>query len=119
MEFQYNPFHTRFCYEAITLLAKIVYSQMSSYNSLALLIIFTVAIAFLGADGKLKPNYYSEKCPQALSIVEAGVVAAIKNETRVGASLLRLHFHDCFVNVSSDFDLHFMCKLDMYLLGLS
>ncbi|KAK6233448.1 hypothetical protein QUC31_005854 [Theobroma cacao] len=28
----------------------------------------------------------------------AAVAAAIKNETRVGASLLRLHFHDCFVN---------------------
>ncbi|KAH7537644.1 hypothetical protein FEM48_Zijuj03G0114700 [Ziziphus jujuba var. spinosa] len=27
-----------------------------------------------------------------------GVIAAIKKETRIGASLLRLHFHDCFVN---------------------
>ncbi|KAE8717839.1 Cationic peroxidase 1 [Hibiscus syriacus] len=43
------------------------------------------------------PCYYSSTCPQAI-IVEAEVAAAIKNETRVGASLLRLHFHDCFVN---------------------
>ncbi|PON83219.1 Peroxidase [Trema orientale] len=71
---------------------------MGSYSSLYLLTILTVATAFLGADGKLDPNYYCQKCPQALSIVEAGVIAAIKNETRVGASLLRLHFHDCFVN---------------------
>lgn len=32
------------------------------------------------------------------SIVKQGVAKAIKNEARVGASLLRLHFHDCFVN---------------------
>lgn len=56
--------------------------------------------AFLGTPGNLSPNYYSRKCPQGLSISKAGVVAAIKNETRAGASLLRLHFHDCFVNVS-------------------
>ncbi|KAI7740954.1 hypothetical protein M8C21_016674 [Ambrosia artemisiifolia] len=31
-------------------------------------------------------------------IVKYGVWAAIKNDTRVAASLLRLHFHDCFVN---------------------
>lgn len=82
---------------------------MGSYNSLDLLTLFIVATAFVGANGKLHSKYYCKKCPQALSIVEAGVAAAIKNETRAGASLLRLHFHDCFVNVSSDFDLHFFC----------
>lgn len=54
----------------------------------------------LKAYGKLSPNFYSSTCPNALSIVEKGVKAAIKNEARVGASILRLHFHDCFVNVS-------------------
>ncbi|XP_062092415.1 peroxidase P7-like [Humulus lupulus] len=71
---------------------------MGSFNSLDLLIIMIVATAFFGADGKLTPKHYSKTCPQALSIVEAEVAAAIENETRVGASLLRLHFHDCFVN---------------------
>ncbi|KMT18878.1 hypothetical protein BVRB_2g029810 [Beta vulgaris subsp. vulgaris] len=52
----------------------------------------------LKAYGKLSPNFYSSTCPNALSIVEKGVKAAIKNEARVGASILRLHFHDCFVN---------------------
>jgi peroxidase len=37
-------------------------------------------------------------CPTALSIVKAAVNKAVNNEKRMGASLLRLHFHDCFVN---------------------
>ncbi|EXB25871.1 Cationic peroxidase 1 [Morus notabilis] len=72
---------------------------MGSCSLLHLLPIFFFAVnAFLGTRGNLSPNYYSRKCPQALSISKAGVVAAITNETRAGASLLRLHFHDCFVN---------------------
>ncbi|KAJ6409651.1 hypothetical protein OIU84_009199 [Salix udensis] len=31
-------------------------------------------------------------------IVQNGVWAAFKTDTRIAASLLRLHFHDCFVN---------------------
>ncbi|KAE8662535.1 Peroxidase 52 [Hibiscus syriacus] len=58
---------------------------------------FTAVCSFQ-AKGQLSPGYYSSTCPQALPIVKAGVTAAIKNETRIGASLLRLHFHDCFVN---------------------
>ncbi|XWS08323.1 hypothetical protein CRYUN_Cryun41cG0069600 [Craigia yunnanensis] len=61
-------------------------------------LILIAAVASFQTNGQLSPNYYSSTCPQALSIVKAGVAVAIKNETRVGASLLRLHFHDCFVN---------------------
>ncbi|GLJ14579.1 hypothetical protein SUGI_0236100 [Cryptomeria japonica] len=37
-------------------------------------------------------------CLNVSSIVQAVVKQAIANESRMGASLLRLHFHDCFVN---------------------
>ncbi|OAY46366.1 peroxidase P7 [Manihot esculenta] len=69
---------------------------MASYN--LLLFFLVAACAFAVANGKLSPDYYSSMCPKASSIVQKGVVAAIKKETRMGASLLRLHFHDCFVN---------------------
>ncbi|CAN1278395.1 Peroxidase 10 [Linum perenne] len=35
-------------------------------------------------------------------IVRYGVWSAVNNESRIAASLLRLHFHDCFVNVTND-----------------
>lgn len=63
---------------------------------LSLVAACTSAVAY----GNLSVNYYSSTCPKALSIIHAGATAAIKKEPRMGASLLRLHFHDCFVNVS-------------------
>lgn len=48
--------------------------------------------------GQLDPKFYDKSCPEALSIVNSTVVEAISKERRMGASLLRLHFHDCFVN---------------------
>ncbi|XP_057971095.1 cationic peroxidase 1-like [Malania oleifera] len=42
-------------------------------------------------------NFYNTTCPNALSIIRSAVNTAIQNEARMGASLLRLHFHDCFV----------------------
>ncbi|KAL2337618.1 hypothetical protein Fmac_012064 [Flemingia macrophylla] len=46
----------------------------------------------------LTPNYYDYSCPKALSTIKSVVEAAVQKEYRMGASLLRLHFHDCFVN---------------------
>ncbi|XP_058075522.1 peroxidase 4-like [Magnolia sinica] len=58
----------------------------------------TVVLCARSIAADLSPNYYSSTCPKALDTVQAAVVAAVKKETRMGASLLRLHFHDCFVN---------------------
>ncbi|KAM1099304.1 hypothetical protein TB2_005799 [Malus domestica] len=50
------------------------------------------------SSAQLSSNYYSTTCPRTLSIVRNAVVNAVVKEHRMGASLLRLHFHDCFVN---------------------
>ncbi|KAF0913441.1 hypothetical protein E2562_022222 [Oryza meyeriana var. granulata] len=50
------------------------------------------------ANGQLTDDYYDYCCPQVYRIVRSRVAAAMKAEMRMGASLLRLHFHDCFVN---------------------
>ncbi|XP_057825579.1 peroxidase 4 [Cryptomeria japonica] len=50
------------------------------------------------ANAQLSSTFYDTTCPKALSTVKAAVKAAVANEKRMGASLLRLHFHDCFVN---------------------
>ena len=50
---------------------------------------------------QLSPNFYSRSCPNLGKIVRAAMVSAVQKEKRMGASILRLFFHDCFVNVSS------------------
>ncbi|GAY40551.1 hypothetical protein CUMW_052820 [Citrus unshiu] len=66
----------------------------TSYYLVLLLLI--AASASLPANCNLSKHHYRSSCPEALSIVQAGVKAAVKNETRTAASLLRLHFYDCF-----------------------
>ncbi|KAI9165889.1 hypothetical protein LWI28_022368 [Acer negundo] len=47
--------------------------------------------------GKLYPQFYDHSCPKAQQIVKSVLAKAVAKETRMAASLLRLHFHDCFV----------------------
>ncbi|KAM1553063.1 hypothetical protein PS1_005832 [Malus domestica] len=59
---------------------------------------FVLLFLFRISSAQLSSNYYSTTCPRTLSIVRNAVVNAVVKEHRMGASLLRLHFHDCFVN---------------------
>ncbi|KAJ6708416.1 hypothetical protein OIU85_028658 [Salix viminalis] len=52
------------------------------------------------ASAQLSTNFYGTSCPNVLSVIKSAVGSAVSNEARMGASLLRLHFHDCFVNAS-------------------
>ncbi|EFJ36102.1 hypothetical protein SELMODRAFT_230146 [Selaginella moellendorffii] len=45
----------------------------------------------------LSPTFYAYSCPNLLSIVRGVLSRAVEREPRMAASLLRLHFHDCFV----------------------
>lgn len=47
----------------------------------------------------LYPQFYDRSCPRAHEIVKTVVAKAVAKEPRMAASLLRLHFHDCFVKV--------------------
>ncbi|KAH0471165.1 hypothetical protein IEQ34_000888 [Dendrobium chrysotoxum] len=61
-----------------------------------LLMALLLALAAV-ASAQLSPTFYATSCPNALSTIKAAVQSAVANEKRMGASLLRLHFHDCFV----------------------
>ncbi|BAT81058.1 hypothetical protein VIGAN_03071300 [Vigna angularis var. angularis] len=71
-------------------------APMASFYFLLLLLVGATTITASGTD--LCTDFYSCTCPNLLTIVKKGVAQAIKKEPRMGASLLRLHFHDCFVN---------------------
>ena len=51
------------------------------------------------SSAQLTPDFYSKSCPKVSKTVRSVVRSAVSKEKRMGASLLRLHFHDCF-NVS-------------------
>ncbi|MCQ6463455.1 hypothetical protein NPN16_24090, partial [Vibrio parahaemolyticus] len=46
---------------------------------------------------QLSTSYYADSCPSVEEVVHATVASAIQAERRMGASLIRLFFHDCFV----------------------
>ncbi|KAL8171344.1 hypothetical protein V2J09_023148 [Rumex salicifolius] len=46
-------------------------------------------------SAQLSSTFYKNSSPKALSTVKS----VVANEPRMGASLLRLHFHDCFVDM--------------------
>lgn len=50
------------------------------------------------SSAQLSTNFYSKTCPKLSTTVKKVVKSAVSKEKRIGASLLRLHFHDCFVN---------------------
>ncbi|KAJ7968143.1 Peroxidase [Quillaja saponaria] len=60
---------------------------------LALFLSFLIGFS----QGKLKLGFYSETCPAAESIIRSTVRNAVFADPNMAAVLLRLHFHDCFV----------------------
>ncbi|KAH0983061.1 hypothetical protein GBA52_010238 [Prunus armeniaca] len=58
-------------------------------------------IPFFGccANAQLSPNFYARTCPSLPTIVRNAMSQAVAREARMAASILRLFFHDCFVNV--------------------
>ncbi|KAK1326128.1 Peroxidase 5 [Acorus calamus] len=63
-------------------------------------LIASVLILFMSnvpCHAQLSPTFYDSTCPNALSTIRAAVWKAVWAERRMAASLIRLHFHDCFV----------------------
>jgi hypothetical protein len=82
-----------------------------------LCVVALVAVSSIGAAEatKLTPFFYDKSCPQLFSIVKAEVQEAVAKEKRMAASLVRLHFHDCFVQVRLDSPLQ-LYRLELHYL---
>ncbi|KAL4611894.1 hypothetical protein ACB092_08G158900 [Castanea dentata] len=70
--------------------------KSDSFYGYSLFLVFFML--FLAARSQLITDFYRTSCPNLMAIVRKEVQNAIKIEMRMAASLLRLHFHDCFVN---------------------
>lgn len=71
---------------------------MASFPASSSLTIFVLFLVVGSTSAQLSTNFYYHSCPDLFSVVKSTVQSAISKEARMGASLLRLFFHDCFVN---------------------
>ncbi|XVF45733.1 hypothetical protein PTKIN_Ptkin02bG0230200 [Pterospermum kingtungense] len=62
------------------------------------LLVLVLSVSLIGiSQGQLKVGFYSDTCPDAESIVSGVVRDAAQSNSNIPPVLLRLHFHDCFV----------------------
>ncbi|KAI0531193.1 hypothetical protein KFK09_000746 [Dendrobium nobile] len=69
-------------------------SSSLRYSAIALFLLLSLS----SSSAQLTTNFYGSSCPNVFSTIRSVVQSAIASERRMGASLLRLFFHDCFVN---------------------
>ncbi|XP_028807668.1 peroxidase P7-like [Neltuma alba] len=71
---------------------------MASLSHFFLLALSVLSLLASSSNAQLSPNFYSRSCPNLQTIVRNTMRQALAREARLGASILRLFFHDCFVN---------------------
>ncbi|BAT81390.1 hypothetical protein LR48_Vigan07g088600 [Vigna angularis] len=75
-----------------------LFSSSSSSSTTTFAIALFTLFLIGSCSAQLSENFYAKKCPKLSSAVKSVVLSAVAKEPRMGASLLRLFFHDCFVN---------------------
>ncbi|KAF5208182.1 Protease do-like 1 protein [Thalictrum thalictroides] len=65
---------------------------------LVVVIFFITTISTPVLAQRLSVGFYAKTCPSVFDTVRSATRSAINREARMGASLIRLFFHDCFVN---------------------
>ncbi|KAI3666905.1 hypothetical protein L6452_41946 [Arctium lappa] len=95
---QHNSFSFSCSLFIILVIVELMARSSSFYSYVVLSYIFCLWVLIGMTSGQLSANFYTTSCPNFNSIISNAVSSAVSNEARMGASLLRLHFHDCFVN---------------------
>ncbi|XP_062006609.1 peroxidase 17-like [Rosa rugosa] len=72
--------------------------KKNTMSPLLLPLLLLLVHIITGAAVQLCPDYYSETCPEAETIVRGVMKKAYDREPRSLASVMRFQFHDCFVN---------------------
>ncbi|KAL6216897.1 hypothetical protein ACLB2K_010115 [Fragaria x ananassa] len=71
------------------------FSYNANVASVALLLL--LALMSTTSSAHLSSTFYNKACPNALATIRKSIRTAVSAERRMAASLVRLHFHDCFV----------------------
>ncbi|TKW24485.1 hypothetical protein SEVIR_3G053500v4 [Setaria viridis] len=69
----------------------------SACQALLLMALAAAALMMSTASGTLQYDFYSSSCPKAEEAVRNATVKIISNNPTMGAAIVRLFFHDCFV----------------------
>lgn len=59
------------------------------------------SLDILGKDHPLTLDYYKSTCPTVFDVIKKEMECIVKEDPRNAAIVIRLHFHDCFVQVST------------------
>lgn len=64
-----------------------------------IMMVVVMIVAMLRQCNGLYMNYYMMSCPMAEFIVKNSVNSALRSDPTLAAGLIRMHFHDCFIQV--------------------
>ncbi|KAG2538889.1 hypothetical protein PVAP13_9NG373500 [Panicum virgatum] len=72
-------------------------SPRSATAAAMMAVVVAATLCLHGATAQQCEDYYASTCPDAYDIVKQVLIQAQESDVRIYASLIRLHFHDCFV----------------------
>ncbi|XP_068638386.1 peroxidase N1-like [Aristolochia californica] len=72
-------------------------ASSANYPTLVAVFLLVAFAATRAQEQRTRVGFYSTSCPRAESIVTATVKKYLKSDPTVAPGLLRMHFHDCFV----------------------
>lgn len=66
--------------------------------NISCLILWLAMAGTVVGQGTTRVGFYATSCPRVESIVQSTVRTHFQSDRTIAPALLRLHFHDCFVN---------------------
>ncbi|KAL5713529.1 peroxidase [Ranunculus cassubicifolius] len=71
--------------------------SLFAFSGLSFFLLLTLATAYVRGQGT-RVGFYYKTCPRVESIVKSTVQSHYSSDPSIAPGLLRMHFHDCFVN---------------------